>query len=739
MKGHDLRLCLFLASAFLAPLAKAATVTDFPIHPDSPPTGQPQGIALGADGNLWVAEYSGNAIVVLNPGGVRIGSFTLPTPNAQPIGIAAGPDGALWFTEYGAGQIGRVTTAGMITEFPLSSAASQPYFICAGPDGAMWFTEFAADRLGRITTSGAITEFSVTGAPTGIASGPDGALWFTEYTGGAIGRLTTGGGLTEYPIPTTSSAPYDITKGPDGALWFTESATSKIGRVTSAGVFTEFPTPTPSSGPAGILDGVDGRIWFAERNASRIGAVSTAGEFAELPAPSSVPSQPAALSRGPAGTMWFTEGALDRAGRINLADPLVEFAIPPVAGSSLPLQATSIVRGPDDQIWFGTTDNRICRILDTGSITCFSVPNLVGSTVTSGSDGALWFGDYSGQMGRMTLGGVVTRYPLPSGWGYPTATALGPDGNVWYLRSSSFGRITPAASAQEWSMAVSTNSILAAGPDGNMWTGSYNSLVRLALTGTCTSIPTTWTSYVTGITSGPDGNLWCAAGGLGRVTPTGLTTFFPLDGMAYSTGGITTGSDGNLWLLANGQLYRADTSGTVLGKWPSGTSGGWAPAIVSGPSGTIWWTDNSLGAIGRLTITTAPTSMSFHTLSPCRLLDTRQPNGPFGGPNLTGSASRTFVAVASCGIPLTARALSVNLTTITSGLGISYPFDGDVIAYASDIPTPYLATSVSYRSGRDRANNALVKLSADGTGAFAVVNRGYVPINLVVDVNGWFE
>ena len=91
--------------------------------------------------------------------------------------------------------------------------------ITAGPDGALWFTENLA--IGRITTSGAITEYPLPGGfYSDITAGPDSALWFTEMNGdtGKIGRITTAGGLTEYTLP--SIVPTSITVGPDGALWF---------------------------------------------------------------------------------------------------------------------------------------------------------------------------------------------------------------------------------------------------------------------------------------------------------------------------------------------------------------------------------------------------------------------------------------------------------------------------------------------------------------------------------------
>jgi hypothetical protein len=117
-----------------------------------------------------------------------------------------------------------------ITEYPTPTPGvnSQPIGITRGPDGALWFTEFG--KIGRITTAGVITEFTIPttdSSPEGITAGPDGALWFTEYKGNQIGRITMAGAITEYPIPTTDSGPAAITPGPDGSLWFTEELGNK--------------------------------------------------------------------------------------------------------------------------------------------------------------------------------------------------------------------------------------------------------------------------------------------------------------------------------------------------------------------------------------------------------------------------------------------------------------------------------------------------------------------------------
>ena len=56
-----------------------------------------------------------------------------------------GPDGNLWFTESLGNRIGRITTAGVMTEFPRHRPGSRPSGIVAGPDGNLWFTEQAQE------------------------------------------------------------------------------------------------------------------------------------------------------------------------------------------------------------------------------------------------------------------------------------------------------------------------------------------------------------------------------------------------------------------------------------------------------------------------------------------------------------------------------------------------------------------------------------------------------------------
>jgi hypothetical protein len=121
---------------------------------------------------------------------------------------------------------------------------------------------------------------------------------------------------------------------------------------------------------------------------------------------------------------------------------------------------------------------------------------------------------------------------------------------------------------------------------------------------------------------------------------------------------------------------------------------------------------------------TGPTD--FHTLPPCRLLDTRLPDGPGGGPAVPAAGQRVVVAAGGCGIPAEAKAVSLNVTAVapaaTGGLAFF----------------PGLST-VNFTRGEIRANNAVVALASSGSGTLVLWNSSKASVHVVIDVNGYFE
>jgi hypothetical protein len=120
-------------------------------------------------------------------------------------------------------------------------------------------------------------------------------------------------------------------------------------------------------------------------------------------------------------------------------------------------------------------------------------------------------------------------------------------------------------------------------------------------------------------------------------------------------------------------------------------------------------------------------------LTPCRVLDTRKADGPLGGPAIGASAQRTFTLPPACGIPSAAKAVSANVTVVNPGA------QGDLVVYPATLASAPNASTISFRAGRTRANNVSILLATDGTGRITAKNNAAASLDLVVDVNGYYQ
>jgi streptogramin lyase len=238
-------------------MTPSGTVTLYNVPVQGPFGPSPYQIIAASDGKLWFTGNTDDYVYHTNPTWTlgEIFSVTpdgtvteyplMPTnPTAfNALGLTEGPDGNIWWVDHGSGLVGYVAPNGDVTAYALAGNLPRPVFITVGPDLNLWFTEYGGGsnlpQIGRITPAGVITEFplSPSAGPQGITAGPDGNIWFTETQG--IGRITPDGTITEFPLPNPNAYPYFIITGPDGNLWFTENyvvngngAGGGVGRIT---------------------------------------------------------------------------------------------------------------------------------------------------------------------------------------------------------------------------------------------------------------------------------------------------------------------------------------------------------------------------------------------------------------------------------------------------------------------------------------------------------------------------
>ncbi|HYC92972.1 MAG TPA: M12 family metallo-peptidase [Thermoanaerobaculia bacterium] len=195
---------------------------------------------------------------------------------------------------------------------------------------------------------------------------------------------------------------------------------------------------------------------------------------------------------------------------------------------------------------------------------------------------------------------------------------------------------------------------------------------------------------------------------------------------------ITLGTTIELNAVATG-------NGPITYQWYVGTTGNTStPAAVGNPinatpsSTTYYWVraTNSCGlwadspTIGIGVVTPPTTSTSLYIVTPCRVVDTRTDGG-----TLASAATRNISFTGTCGIPSGAKAVVANVTAVAPSAA------GFLSIYPTDGIWPGNST-ISYRAGKTRANNAIIVLASDGRAT--VLNNGAAQ-HFIIDVTGYFQ
>jgi hypothetical protein len=759
----------------------------------------PWGVAVDNADNVYVSDMelysriwkiSGENATVFVPDWV--------IPLAWDLGFA--PDGNLYVADQYNYQIRRVSTAGVVTTIAGGSAFgdgtgtgagfSRPTFLGVRSDGMLLVSEF--HRLRWVTPDGVVT--TAAGAPyidplvnkdgTGVearlsaaalAIGPDGDAFFG--TGRTIRRVTETGVVTTYagslsmegavdgPLASArfTTAKY-VAADFNGGLYIGESELVryiKDGSVkTVAGVSkSRFVTDGTGSGARfasirGLTVTRDGNVYVAEatcvRRVTPAGVVTT---IAGDPQKSGFADGVGKAAR----FRWLTGIAADKDGTVYVAD--------------------AALTSPE-------ANHSIRKILPDGTVTTIAgqplTPGLADGASTGrimaayelavDGEGGVVFADYAaGTLRRInlngeieTIAGLAEAIGLVDGSGdaarliTPRGVAIDSRGRIWFMNEGTVRIATPAACPSCCENPLSSAAVSITGPADvcqNSMGGTASATIvgggavtrqwgwRMQSGGTVTPIAgATGTSLEIDPSQIGEGKKFLVC----TVTPEcgspvvtneiAITIHGSPEATIYARSSTSEHSTGNEaavqagppgtvyeWSIINGTITEGAGSRRIL--WTAGPAP--SPTEISvkltAPAGCSSSSTTSVSLFSAVS-----PAASFYTVTPCRLVDSRFTDRPALG----GVASRIIQAGGRCGVPLTAKSVSLNVTVVPSMA------DGHLTLHPSDRPMP-LASTLNYAWGRVRANNAIIRLSADGT--LTVFNGGAGPTDFILDVNGYFE
>lgn len=631
----------------IARMTPAGEVTRFPLPEE---LGELSAITAAPGGGVWFASWRREAEVLggtesVGPAYVgrvavdgRVESFPLPgeagARTSAPPEIALGQDGNLWVADQALARIDRVSPDGQIASFALPSA---PTSLTAGPEGAIWYA--GGRHVGRLSPEGRVIEFPLPGrGGTSIVAGPDGNLWVGGWN---VRRMTPWGQVSSYPVDGTSVN--DLVAGSDGSVWV---GTSGNPVKWVPGLIMKLPTGLPGVELAST-EAVAGDGRFAL--VLECGGSPTRGCAGEVRfgwgarAPYAIPPEsrrrvhlrlPATAQRRLAQQRFWrgrfrvtVEGGEEATRNVVLRVPRpLRRALPPGKAVRIPLPddvaVGALARGHGGDLWFADQHgDRIVRMTRGGKLRSYRLPMPVRypKALTAGPLRSIWFlteqtkgGRRSTALARLSEGGGFSEMPLP---GETRASDLlaGEDGNLWVSRlgysRGEIARVTPQGGVTRFP--VRDPRSLVQGQGGVWFVDSKLTIGRIAPSGEITRFRVPGSGVVRGLVAGSDGNVWFTHLGrkgaptVGRITPRGKIVELPIrwrgDG-AGLTGSIVAGPDGSLWFgeWSPRGIARLATRGKVT-RFPLPTDMPLPAGLVVGPGGNLWFSHlrrNEVGVFG---------------------------------------------------------------------------------------------------------------------------------------------
>ncbi|MBW7882220.1 MAG: glycosyltransferase family 39 protein [Caldilineaceae bacterium] len=247
----------------------------------------PRGIAVDADGRVYVAEAGSGRVVVYATDGVEIGRWEGDGTGLLELSDLALQDGDLLVLDAGAGRLHLIARDGQ----PLGEVPTDQTFLersrglFAGNDGRIWIANTAGSQIVALYRDGTISGQMPVWAgddaqPVDLAIGAGGDIFVVDGGNYRLVRYTAAGQQERtwsFPAADTLDSPH-IAADSDGFLYMTEPETGHVVKRSPSGdvvgAWNLAQLLQHEVRPVGIAVGPGGRIWVTDVSSGKVIAIT---------------------------------------------------------------------------------------------------------------------------------------------------------------------------------------------------------------------------------------------------------------------------------------------------------------------------------------------------------------------------------------------------------------------------------------------------------------------------------
>jgi sugar lactone lactonase YvrE len=209
------------------------------------------GVAVDGAGNLYIADYGHNRIVLVkSTGAVSAVTITgLATAINQPAALAIDEAGTLYIADWGNSRVVKVTPAGVgyvLATGSYTLSTSGVTGVAVDASGNVYIADRIANHIVKVAASGAASLVSVPGLtlsnPQGVAVDGNGNLYIADSGHRRVIELTTAGtaSVVQAPGQTIGTIMYGVTVGANGNIFAVDWSNNRVLKVDVSGSALSF-------------------------------------------------------------------------------------------------------------------------------------------------------------------------------------------------------------------------------------------------------------------------------------------------------------------------------------------------------------------------------------------------------------------------------------------------------------------------------------------------------------------
>ncbi|MCL4557148.1 MAG: NHL repeat-containing protein [Deltaproteobacteria bacterium] len=269
----------------------------------------PEGVAIDASGNVWVANNGDNTVTKLNPDGTVIGNYKV---GVHPNSIAIDTSGNVWVANHGDLMADR---NGSVTELSSRGSIAKSYNVGGYPEGIMvdhsgnvWVLDAGKQAVYNKTSltkiipiTSKVLDYLITGGgSTGMAMDVSQNLWVTNGIFN-LNKIDQDGTLiSTYKVIGASGG---IAIDQSGNIWMTNYGRDTVAKLNTSGI--EIGNYSAGVKPRNIAIDASDNLWIInDTDNNNVTEISSDGTLLTI---YSAGSRPAGLAIDSKGNVWVTD------------------------------------------------------------------------------------------------------------------------------------------------------------------------------------------------------------------------------------------------------------------------------------------------------------------------------------------------------------------------------------------------------------------------------------------------